>query len=192
MWGPNGRFGYLPISNTKAYWYLLINAHPNDPLIAKYNVSDLIERLKNYPQPVTDIIELTENHHILKHDIYDIPAIDQYVFDHIALVGDAAHAMTPNLGQGACQGIEDAYILGLSLSRHPDHGLQEYEKKRLHRANTFVNMSRRVGAMAQLEYPFLCRIRNFMMKMTPQAAYRKQNQFIYDYRYEKRKALSRH
>ncbi|MBR7795754.1 NAD(P)-binding protein [Agaribacter marinus] len=184
LWGPNGRFGYLPISKTKAYWYMLINTRPNDHLISNYFLSDLIKRLENYPQHVTDFVKLIENNHVLKHDIYDIPTIDQYVFDNIALIGDAAHAMTPNLGQGACQGIEDAYILGMSLFNHPDSGLQAYQKERVDRANKISKISRRVGIMAQFEHPFLCRIRNLMMKTTPQAFYRKQNQFIYNYRYE--------
>ncbi|MFI2128693.1 FAD-dependent monooxygenase [Lysinibacillus fusiformis] len=183
IWGSNGRVGYLPISKTKAYWYMLVNNRQDDCLLSNYTLLDLIERLKNYPQEVTDLLKFTENQHVLKHDIFDISTIDQYVFDNIALVGDAAHAMTPNLGQGACQGIEDAYVLGMALSNNLDNGLLEYQKKRLYRANKISNISRRVGVMAQFEHPFLCHIRNMIIKTTPQAFYQMQNKFINEYHY---------
>jgi len=52
-------------------------------------------------------------------------------------MGDAAHATTPNLGQGACQAIESAYVLAESLSKNnePNLAFQEYETIRKHKAN---------------------------------------------------------
>ena len=50
-------------------------------------------------------------------DIIDIKPIGQYAFNNIVLIGDAAHATTPNMGQGACQAIEDAVVLADELEK---------------------------------------------------------------------------
>jgi 2-polyprenyl-6-methoxyphenol hydroxylase-like FAD-dependent oxidoreductase len=70
----------------------------------------------------------------------------------VALLGDAAHPMTPNLGQGGCQAIEDAVVLATALARHRgvQPALLHYQKRRLARANSFVVRSRRFGQIAHL------------------------------------------
>ena len=77
--------------------------------------------------------------------------------------------MTPNLGQGACQAIEDALELAGSLAAGTDveAGLRNYEKKRIHRTSNVVLASRRMGALGQLENPFLCGLRDLVLRLTP-------------------------
>jgi hypothetical protein len=66
----------------------------------------------------------------------------------VALVGDAAHAMTPNLGQGACQALEDAVVLAESVDR--DGGLDAYDRLRRSRTQMIALRApdRGSGAMA--------------------------------------------
>jgi hypothetical protein len=47
---------------------------------------------------------------VLHHDLYELPRLKTYARGSVVLAGDAAHAMTPNLGQGACQALEDAVV----------------------------------------------------------------------------------
>jgi len=70
-------------------------------------------------------------------------------------LGDAIHATTPNLGQGACQSLEDAVVLADSLRRwaSAEDGSRDYEARRHHRANFVIGQSRRIGTMAQLTSP---------------------------------------
>ncbi|KAE9392726.1 FAD/NAD(P)-binding domain-containing protein, partial [Gymnopus androsaceus JB14] len=49
--------------------------------------------------------------------IQDLRPLETYVTPRIALLGDAAHAMSPHLGAGACTAIEDAYILGKIIAK---------------------------------------------------------------------------
>ena len=87
----------------------------------------------------------------------------------MTLLGDAAHPMTPNLGQGACQAIEDALVLAdcLGADRSVDAAFRRYEKIRGPRTAAVVRASRRVGRIGQLESPALCGLRNLLLRFTP-------------------------
>ena len=75
--------------------------------------------------------------------------------------------MTPYLGQGGCQALEDAVTLGECLRPLADirSGLQAYERIRIPRANMFVRRSRAAGRVAQLEHPLGVSIRNSMIRL---------------------------
>lgn len=77
--------------------------------------------------------------------------------------------MTPNLGQGACQAIEDALVLAHHLSNGPDvaSSLRRYESERIPRTRSIVTASRRVGALFQVESRAFCRLRDAMLRLTP-------------------------
>ena len=70
-------------------------------------------------------------------------------------IGDAAHPMTPNLGQGANQAIEDAVVLAACLKAENEvsAALYVYEARRLKRANALVRQSARFGQVAHLQQP---------------------------------------
>lgn len=53
---------------------------------------------------------------VLRRDIFDRPPVFKWTEDNVILLGDSAHAMQPNLGQGGCMAIEDAYQLAKDLS----------------------------------------------------------------------------
>ena len=78
--------------------------------------------------------------------------------------------MTPNLGQGACQAIEDAVVLAACLKTHSNvaAALLEYDRRRTSRTRLFVLRSRWLGAVAQLENPILCSMRDAAVRATPQ------------------------
>ena len=85
------------------------------------------------------------------------------------MLGDAAHPMTPNLGQGAGQAIEDAVELDECLAGSPtaEAALTRYEQRRVARANGIALASRRLGAMAQWSHPVAAWIRDRAMSLMP-------------------------
>ncbi|HXT92545.1 MAG TPA: FAD-dependent monooxygenase, partial [Trebonia sp.] len=98
----------------------------------------------------------------------------------IALLGDAAHPMTPNLGQGACQALEDAAVLsrfatGISPDAVPEV-LARYSAARLPRTSDIVRWSRRAGMMTTWTSPAAVALRDtvalVMGKLAPNAALR--------------------
>ena len=87
----------------------------------------------------------------------------------MTLLGDAAHPMTPNLGQGACQAIEDAVVLARCLREGgaTAGALRRYERLHSGREAMVVRRSRRIGRIGQLENPLLCRLRDRVFAMIP-------------------------
>jgi 2-polyprenyl-6-methoxyphenol hydroxylase-like FAD-dependent oxidoreductase len=87
----------------------------------------------------------------------------------VALLGDAAHAMTPNLGQGGAQAIEDAAVLAHLLARDGDvpAALRAYEAARRPRVRAVVRQARRLGALGQWEGAAARAVRDALLARVP-------------------------
>ena len=84
-------------------------------------------------------------------------------------MGDAAHAMTPNLGQGACQALEDAVVLAQCLDGNG--GLESYDRLRRKRTQMIARRAHRIGAVAQWESPAAAALRNAALRLLPQSSF---------------------
>jgi 2-polyprenyl-6-methoxyphenol hydroxylase-like FAD-dependent oxidoreductase len=130
---------------------------------------DVLERFGKWTDLVPRLIAATESAAILRNDMYDRPPSRRWSKGRVTLVGDAAHPMTPNQGQGACQALEDAVALGESLegASDPARAFEIYEKRRIHRANRAVAMSRQASRGVHIENPVLCAIRDGLARVLP-------------------------
>jgi len=101
----------------------------------------------------------------------------------VALVGDAAHAMTPNLGQGACQGLEDAATLVALLDLEPDApaALARYDQLRRRRTQSVVRLSRQTGQIGQWSGAVAVAIRDRLMPLLPASTAMRQLDSIVDW-----------
>ena len=88
--------------------------------------------------------------------------------------------MTPNLGQGAAQALEDALALADALSdaADPVSGLCAYEHRRIPRTTMVVTRSRQLGRFAHLRKPLACRMRDVLVKATPDCVQRRQQELV--------------
>jgi 2-polyprenyl-6-methoxyphenol hydroxylase-like FAD-dependent oxidoreductase len=181
-WGRGSRFGIVPLINNRVYWFACLNAAQNDEMMHKFQKEDLLIHFKRYASPVTDILKATKNEQLIWSDIIDIAPIDRFAFDNVVLLGDAAHATTPNLGQGACMAIEDAAVLANCLENYPsvEEAFRQFESKRILRTTKIVNASRHVGRIAQWENPVLVAFRNSVVRMTPNSVAERQVKFLMD------------
>lgn len=111
---------------------------------------------------------------MLHHDIHELnPGLPSFTVDRIALLGDAAHAMTPNLGQGACQALEDAATLTAAVAgaRTIEDALRRYDAERRPRSQAVARAARQAGRLgAQLEHPLAVRLRNTALRLAPSGA----------------------
>jgi 2-polyprenyl-6-methoxyphenol hydroxylase-like FAD-dependent oxidoreductase len=170
-WGCGRRFGMVPIDGGRVYWYATVNAPPAGSDTSRATLHALVG---GWHAPIAALIDATPEDAILRADVGDRPRARAWVQERVALLGDAAHPMTPNLGQGACQAIEDAVVLTRCLADAPDAGaLSAYEARRRARAEAAVRDARRLGAVAQWESPLACRLRDAAVATIPGRALRR-------------------
>jgi 2-polyprenyl-6-methoxyphenol hydroxylase-like FAD-dependent oxidoreductase len=167
-WGPGSRFGIVPLGPRRAYWFAVADApaggrDDEDPRPA------LRARFAAWHAPIDRLIAATPPDQILRADIFDRPPIDTWVDERVVLLGDAAHPMTPNMGQGGGQAIEDAVVLADALAREPliEGALARYEARRLRRANRFVVQSHRLGRLAHVQDGPLLWLRDRALRLIP-------------------------
>ena len=168
-WGPGARFASLPCGPGRVFWYATRNANEGEPDALDGRKAAVQEIFKRWHSPIPEIIAAADPGSILRNDIVDRPPSTEWGKGRITLLGDAAHPTTPNLGQGACQAIEDAIVLADCLRRIQDveSTLREYERRRYHRTAAITNQSWRLGQICQWERALPSRLRNFATRCTP-------------------------
>jgi len=170
-WGRGTRFLSAPIGRGRVYWAAAENVLRGvDHEPARGRKDALLRVFRDWHEPIEELIRATDECAILHTAIYDRdPLGERWGEGRISLLGDAAHPMTPDLGQGACQAIEDAAVLATYLSQESDPALalRHYEAHRARRVATIVQRSRRLGRVAQLKDPLLCQLRDVLLKATP-------------------------
>lgn len=149
-WGRGRRFGFARLVDGRIYWY----AAANQPAHHEDDLSDVRAAFGDWHSPIPDILAATT--HLLQHDIHDLALpLPPFAAGRVALLGDAAHAMTPNLGRGACSAIEDAGALGRHLGSASSltAALAAYDAERRPATTRLVRASRRIGQLGQVQDP---------------------------------------
>ncbi|MEV0360466.1 FAD-dependent monooxygenase [Nocardia sp. NPDC050697] len=192
-WGRGQRFGFAPLADGRVYCFATANApaaasgsgvgngvagvrggaEGHDDVAASFvrmndELAELRERFAHWHAPIPALLEAADPAAVLRHDIYDLPALPRFTAGRIALVGDAAHAMTPDLGQGACQALEDAATLGAVLATDAD--LRRYDALRRPRTQRIAARARSMGRAGQLSARPLVALRDAVMRRTPASA----------------------
>lgn len=168
-WGRGEVFGVVPLGGGRFYWFATKNAPEGIGDAPAGRKAELLERFGSWAEPVPSIVRATEEGAILRHDVYDRDPLARWGESRVTLLGDAAHPMTPNLGQGACQAIEDAVVLAECVVREEgvSTALKLYEERRRNRTAMIVRRSRAFGKIEQTENPLLCALRNAMVGLVP-------------------------
>lgn len=170
IWGRGERFGYTALTGDRFYCFATATVPPGGsaPGGEKH---ELIRRFGRWAAPIPDLLAAVPEERVLRHDIHDLLPLDGYARGRIALLGDAAHAMTPNLGQGACQALEDAVVLADCLDRIPgvEAALARYDRERRPRTRMIARRSARFGAIGQLAWPPAAWGRDLAARLTPEA-----------------------
>ena len=164
-WGSGSVFGQVPMSGNRVYWYATKNGPAGERHASEK--SELSRLFRGWHSPIEELIRATDDSIILRNDIYDRPGLKKWGKGRVTLLGDAAHPMTPYLGQGGCQALEDAVVLGECLSNadFDESGLRAYEARRIGRTNALVGRSRLIGRIAQMENPLASWLRNAALRL---------------------------
>jgi 2-polyprenyl-6-methoxyphenol hydroxylase-like FAD-dependent oxidoreductase len=187
LWGTRAglRACYSQVNENEVYWYVTVKERAN----VKFRTNDLkpylLDLVSEFQSDIKKVIDQTEDNAILHNDLYDFKPIPKWYKGNIVLAGDAAHAATPNLGQGACQAIEDAYVLAECLEKykHPQDAFQNYQDIRIKKAQFVVNTSYQIGLLNNIGGALGYRLRNFLLKITPQSVGEKQFDYLFKLNY---------
>ncbi|MFD0120299.1 FAD-dependent oxidoreductase [Streptomyces virginiae] len=183
-WGRGKRFGVTPLVDGRSYLYATAVVPPDtrfaDPR------TELRQRFGSWHAPIPALLDRVgrlDPADVLRNDLYDLAApLPRLHHGRIAWLGDAAHAMAPNLGQGGCQAIEDAVVLARLLptgerGAGADGGdgadsavpaaLAAYTAARHARTDAVRLRARRIGRLGVLRNPVVATVRDLVVRATP-------------------------
>ncbi len=192
FWGQGNRFGYFDVGEGRFAFYAFNNteADSNDDAIGG-SLNALRSLFCDYADPVPAIIEALDKEKIYRDNIFDRePLGSEWGRGRVTLIGDAAHPVQPNLGQGGCMAVEDAFELAkLLLTSEANRDqvpmlLRQFEKNRSERVIRVFNTSRQVGKLGQTDTAVGCFMRNWIYKLTPTWLADLQFRWLFDYQPE--------
>ena len=163
-WGAGRRIGLVPIGQGQLYVFATLNS---PPLVKRPGFP--WELFRDYPAPVRQVMNsMPADTGVIQTDIRELKT-HVWRSSRVAFLGDAAHGMTPNLGQGAGTSIEDAVVLAECLHQRGITGeaLALYQEVRQRRVQGTATQSRWLGRLGQLENPILLRLRDWFLGQTP-------------------------
>ncbi len=171
-WGPGGIVGLMRLADDAVYGYATAatppGTHSGDERAA------LLDRFAGWHSPIPAVLAATEPETVLRNDVWHLPVPPSHSHrGRVALLGDAAHPMAPNLGQGACQAVEDAVVLAHALGsgeEEPSTALAAYSAARTPRTATIVRNSARAGRLTHLRSRPALAVRDTALAIVGRAA----------------------
>lgn len=179
-WGKGKRFGFVKISPKKIYWFAVLNIQ-----LLKEDNMNIQNYFKEFHEDILKIISITTKENIIYTPLTDLKPISKWYNKNVCLLGDAAHASTPNMGQGACQAVEDAYALGQAFdTKKPIEDIfKEYENLRIKRAHNIVNRSWELGKAGHTDSELGVWLRNAYMRASGKSSIEKELARVFDIGY---------
>ncbi|GAB2651104.1 FAD-dependent oxidoreductase [Kribbella swartbergensis] len=151
-WGAGVKFGLTPQEPGRTNWYAVLTA-PEGYRPPGDDVTELRRLFGDWHDPIPAILDRYDASDVLRHDLHYLdPPLRSYVRGNVALVGDAAHAMTPDLGQGACQALIDGVTLAecLAAAATTTEGLREYDRRRRRPTQRIARMALWASKLSQI------------------------------------------
>jgi 2-polyprenyl-6-methoxyphenol hydroxylase-like FAD-dependent oxidoreductase len=168
--GPGVEFGHVPMGAEQTYWFATERA-PEGASSAGAELNYLRARFSSWADPIPTILASTDPSVVLRHDIYDRVEAKRWARGPMVLVGDAAHAMRPHLGQGGCQGLEDAAVLAAFADGADDlaTAFARFAAFRQPRVKSLIRESALIGRVVNLRPAVLSAAAAWASMLAPEA-----------------------
>jgi 2-polyprenyl-6-methoxyphenol hydroxylase-like FAD-dependent oxidoreductase len=171
--GPGLQIFSLPLRNGDLYWAATLNAaeHEWPQLHCQYARDRLARLVRDWHEPVPRLVRETAADRMVLTDVHDVQPLRRWSTARVTLLGDAAHAMAPFLGQGANAAIEDAATLARQVGTasspapSPAEALHAYQALRQRRTVRMCRMSRRIGILGHWENRVAISMRDAAMRV---------------------------
>lgn len=165
--GKGIRFGYSKIDPSQTYWFATVNNHLLPSKTADW--STVADQFSGFPETVRSCIERTPRKSVIETSVEDVLPGAPMAWNNVAFLGDAAHAITPNLGLGACLAIEDAKVLCDTLQSGAPlkQAFARYAQSRRDRVAKISRFTRWLGQTTQMEQQALIGVRNATFRVAP-------------------------
>jgi 2-polyprenyl-6-methoxyphenol hydroxylase-like FAD-dependent oxidoreductase len=184
IWAAGCRVGFSKINASDYYWYMTFDAPAGESSSTEEMRSHAQSLFQlNFPQWI-GLLQHTLPEEILRTDLSDLKPLPRWSSGRVGLIGDAAHATTPNLGQGGAMAVEDALALAESFGKCGMNGaaFEQFENRRRKKVDWTVSTSWSIGKMCHVGNPLLRALRNAALKHTPKRVTDKQIRRLYSLR----------
>ena len=144
--GQGKRASMMPIGGNRFYYFFGAAMPKGTQVEPDQRQAELAEIFQGWPKEVSNLINHIGSSPINRLEIHDLDPLPSLVRGRIALLGDAAHASTPTLGQGGCQAMEDAEILSrylITTNIGVEYALKRYQAERQARTEELVLKARK-------------------------------------------------
>ena len=143
--GNHQRASVMPVGGNRLYFFFDVPLPLGTSAPPELIRSELTEHFKGWADPVQTLIQRIDPEQTNRLEISDVGPVDRMVRGRVALLGDAAHATCPDLGQGGCQALEDVYMLNhflLTTNIGIEDALKRYAAARKDRTTSIVEKAR--------------------------------------------------
>ena len=183
VWGmPGGlRASFSQCGDDKVYFWFTMKDSAGQRRSNEVALALIKERLKPFTGYMSEVVNRIDPEKLIHSDLWDIKPFNTWYKGGVVLIGDAAHATNPNLGQGASQAIEDAHALAMMLNDYPiiSEALAAYQQSRFHRAKYMVDTSYQLARLTNWGGKIPFALKKLIMGNTPESVMQKQLKRIY-------------
>jgi 2-polyprenyl-6-methoxyphenol hydroxylase-like FAD-dependent oxidoreductase len=181
-WGRGARFGAHPLIGERVFWFLTVRQE-EPGLRFDDDLGEVAIRTRGWHDPIPALLAATPPEAVLCHDIYDLDPLPSYAKGRTVLLGDAAHAMTPFLAQGACQALEDAVVLAAETAGTGSvpEALDRYDRARRPRARRVQRMARTDPKLSLSTSPAAYRLMTAMTRLASSGMARRKSARLWDW-----------
>ena len=145
------QFGHVPLGPEHTYWFGT-GRRPAGSASPEGELEHLRSTFSTWAEPIPALLRATDPSDVLRNDLYDRGVARRWSGGPVVVVGDAAHPMRPHLGQGGCQGLEDAAVLAHCVGAGTDlpGAFSDFERHRRPRATAVAGRARLIGRLVDV------------------------------------------
>lgn len=149
--GVGTEFGHVPLGTGHTYWFGTERC-PEGGSAPDGELTHLRAKYADWAEPIPSLLAATDPDAVLRTDLYDRDEARVWSRGPVTIVGDAAHPMRPHLGQGGCQGVEDAAVLAHCVGRGDDlsAAFARFAAARRPRTRALARESRMIGRLVNV------------------------------------------